>query len=75
MANTVLFRAPQRELGRADIKFIVRQGTGLVGTLYIGKGSVDWVPANDQYGYRLDWTDLDRIMQANGVRKRRSRTQ
>jgi len=43
MAHEVWFEVPQRELGRADIKFGVWQDGKKIGTLEVSKGSVVWI--------------------------------
>lgn len=41
MAN-VKFTIPERDLGKADVEFKVKEGGRLIGTLKVSKAAVEW---------------------------------
>lgn len=67
MAHDVKFTIPERELGKADIEFAVKKNGGKFGTLKVSKGALVWTPANKQYGFKVSWTLLDELAQAQGT--------
>ena len=67
MPYTVHFDPPARPLERADVVFDVNWNKNKLGTLHVSKGSLVWVPANMQYGYRLDWKKFGALMEAEGI--------
>lgn len=69
MAYEVTFTVPERPLGYADLEFNVKSDGETMGTLKISKGSVEWRSRDDKYGYHLDWTEFDKIMQGNGTKR------
>jgi hypothetical protein len=68
MSHKVSFAVPKRELGRADLRFDVSQEDGKLGTLAVSKGAVVWFPKDHSYGYKINWTDVDRIFSSQGTR-------
>jgi hypothetical protein len=48
MAHKVTFSLPERELGRADIEFLVKKDAEVLGTLKVSNGSLVWVGKNKQ---------------------------
>ena len=60
------FTIPERELGKADVEFRVKNDGTVVGRLKVSKGSVVWVPKNATYGYKAAWKELDGLMQEHG---------
>ena len=68
MAHEVDFSIPTRDLGRSDVEFNVKKDGGKIGTLKVSKGSVVWFPADTSYGYKMTWSELDRVMQSEGKR-------
>ena len=68
MAHEVWFEVPQRELGRADIKFAVWQDGKKLGTLEVSKGSVVWIRGSRSWGRKAGWGDFDEIMEKHGTR-------
>jgi hypothetical protein len=70
--HEVTFNVPgQRPLGRADAKFFVKVDGELLGTLAISNGSVVWWPKNTTNGYKMDWSQLDRLMRRHATREER----
>jgi len=64
--HDVSFTIPERELGKADIEFKVKRNGKAFGRLRVSEGSLVWIPANKQYGYKLRWTTFDEIAQKGG---------
>jgi len=69
MAHEVTFDIPERELGRADIKFAVKVDGSVLGTLTVSNGSVVWFPKGTSYGCKMGWTKFDKIMQEHATRQ------
>jgi hypothetical protein len=65
MAHTVTFQAPERELGKADVVFRVRDEDGMIGTLKISRGSLVWFPSDTSIGYRIGWTRFNELIKQN----------
>lgn len=72
MAHDVKFSIPERKLGKADIEFKVAKDGARFGKLKISKGSVVWVRAGAQYGYKMTWGDFDDVMRHRGHHERPS---
>ena len=68
MAHEVDFSIPSRELGRSDVEFNVRRDGKKIGTLRVSKGFVVWFPTDTSYGYKVNWSAFDELMQSNGSR-------
>lgn len=71
MAHDVIFNVPGRSLGRSDVEFQVKKDGSILGTLKVSKGSVVWFPANTTYGYKVNWSKFDNILQENGTKTER----
>jgi hypothetical protein len=55
------------EVVNADAEVEVRRTDGeLMGRLLVSKGSIDWVPANKQLPYRMNWAKFSRVMEEQG---------
>ena len=70
MAHNVSFTLPERNLGKADAVFTVRQDGYMLGTLLVSKGAIVWVPSGHEFGHKMSWSVFDSVMQANGRRVR-----
>ncbi len=68
--HDVSFVVPERPLGKADVEFSVKKDSQVLGKLKISNGTVVWVPKNMQYGYKVNWSKFDEIMQSNGTREK-----
>jgi len=66
MAHKVTFSLPERDLGKADIEFLVKSNHAVLGKLLVSKGTLVWRPKNKKHGKKLAWTQFDKMMQANG---------
>lgn len=66
--HDVSFSIPQRDLGRADVEFVVRKNDAVLGTLAVSNGSLVWFPKNTSYGCKLGWSKLDALMQEHATR-------
>lgn len=56
-----MFDLPTRELGKADVHFLVKRDGVVLGKLEVSKGSVVWYPKNTRYGHKIGWDELNRI--------------
>ena len=61
MAYEVNFNIPYRPLGRADVRFVVRTETGVLGTLRISKGALVWYPKKANYGHKVPWSRFAKV--------------
>jgi len=68
--HEVRFSIPERELGKADIQFVVKKSGKVFGTLRISKGAIVWFPKDMSYGHKIAWAEFDAIMKTK-VRKER----
>jgi hypothetical protein len=67
MAHKVKFALPQRELGHADIEFLVFKDGQVFGKLLVSKGAVVWRRKwKSRRGKKLGWVSFDRLMQEHG---------
>lgn len=66
--HTVKFTLPERELGKADITFVVKKDGDKFGELKISNGSAVWFPKNGKQGYRVGWTKLEEFFKEAGVK-------
>ena len=62
MAHEVTFTIPERSLGKADVEFKVKRDGSAGGTLKVSNGSIVWVPANKQYGFKIKWKEFGELM-------------
>ena len=63
MAHKVTFTLPDREIGKADIEFLVKRDGIVFARLLVSKGAVVWRPKNKQFGKKLEWSRFDEVMQ------------
>ena len=66
MPYTVKFDPPARALGNADVVFDVDWNGSRLGGLHVSKGSLVWVPVNQQSGYKLNWQKFWSLMEKEG---------
>lgn len=67
MAYTVKFDLPRRELGLADIEFLVRKDGQVFGKLFVSKGAIVWRRKwKSRRGKKLGWKNFDKAMQDQG---------
>lgn len=69
MAHEVSFDIPERLLGRADIKFTVKENGSVLGTLTVSNGSIVWFPKGTTYGCKMGWSKFDKLMQEHATRQ------
>ncbi|MGH9946454.1 MAG: hypothetical protein ACRD6X_04570 [Pyrinomonadaceae bacterium] len=67
--HDVSFSIPERELGRADVEFVVKEDGATLGTLAISNGSLVWFPKKTTCGCKMLWSRFDEVMQANATRE------
>lgn len=71
MPHDVSFNIPERQLGRADITFTVKDGGSVLSTLTVSNGSVVWFPKGTTYGCKMGWNKFDKTMQDHATRQER----
>lgn len=71
MAHKVTFSVPERDLGRADIEFLVRKDGSVFGKLLVSKGAIVWRKKwKYRRGKKLGWARFADLMQAQGQDER-----
>lgn len=60
--HNVRFSIPERELGKADIEFLVKKDRRVFGTMKVSKGSIVWFPKDTTYGHKTSWNEFDEFM-------------
>ena len=61
--HDVTFEIPEKELGKASISFKVKKDKRVIGTLYISKGTIEWLPKwKSKKSFKVNWTRFDEIM-------------
>jgi len=71
MAHKVTFSLPERELGRADIEFLVRKDGGVFGKLVVSKGAIVWRKKwKSKRGKKLGWARFAELMREHGRNER-----
>lgn len=70
MATDVEFVVPGHKLRRSEraVEFSVTQAGAKLGTLWVAKGRLEWLPRNARKTYKLSWSDFDELMQEKGWR-------
>ena len=61
MAHSDVFDLPTRELGKADVHFLVKRDRAVLGKLEVSKGSIVWYPKNSRCGHKIRWKALDAL--------------
>jgi len=69
--HDVKFEVPSRPLGRADVKFVVKRNSGVLGTLTISNGSLVWFPKKVTNGCKMSWKQFDQLMQGHSQKTER----
>ena len=70
-AHKVTFSLPDRELGRADLQFLVHRNGSVFGKLLVSKGSVVWRRKwKQKRGRKLGWRHFAELMQEHGQPER-----
>jgi len=62
--HDVRFSIPERELGKADIEFVIKKDGKVFGTMKISKGSLVWFPKDTTYGHKIGWSKFDEMMKS-----------
>lgn len=75
MAHEVEFRIPSKvSLGRSDVVFRAYDDEGLIGTLMVSQGGVEWRSARRQYVMSSRWHRFDEIAATGFPRARKKPT-
>jgi hypothetical protein len=71
MAYKVTFKAPERELGREDLEFVIKRDGRKIGTLKVSKGPLEWVPADHAPNnpHTIGWPEFDEFMKKQPRRR------
>jgi hypothetical protein len=62
MKHDVKFSIPERDLGNADIEFIVSGNGSRIGTLRISRGAIVWFPSGNSLGHKTTWKEFGEFM-------------
>lgn len=68
--HEVKMTIPPRDLNREQLEFAVRIDDEPFGRLKVSNGSVVWTEANASYGYKISWSDLAKLIIANGTKQK-----
>ena len=68
MAHDVMFSIPTRSLGRADVKFTVKENGRTAGTLTVSNGSIVWFPTGTTWGHKMRWPRFGKLMEEHATR-------
>lgn len=68
--NVEIRRIPRLIIGKSDIIFDIKKNGEMLGSLRISKGHLVWRPANNQFGYWLNWSNFSSVAVENGFRRR-----
>lgn len=71
MRHTVTFSVPTRDLGKADIDFLISANGKAFGKLEVSKGAIVWYPKDRTWGHKASWARFDQLMQEEPARERR----
>jgi len=63
-------RIPRLIIGNSDVIFDIKRDEEMLGSLQISKGHLVWRPANNQFGYWLNWVDFSSAAIEKGLRRR-----
>ena len=69
MTHKVTFTLPDRDLGKADIQFLVKSNREVLGKLLVSKGAVVWRPKSKKSGKKLGWRKFDEMMKQEGKKE------
>jgi hypothetical protein len=69
--HDVTFTVPERPIGKADVEFRIKKDSEILGRLKLSNGSIVWVPKNQSYGYKIGWSEFDKLMQSNGKHEKK----
>ena len=61
MAHTVTIDLPTRKLGKADVHFVVKRNSAVLGKLEVSKGALVWYPKNARSGHKIGWNAFDEL--------------
>lgn len=67
MAYEVTFDLPTRQLGKTDIRFVVKTEDGVLGTLEVSKGALVWYPRKTSYGHKVTWKRFSEMVEENAT--------
>lgn len=74
MAHEVNFSIESAEIGHKDLKIVVSDDEGKVGTLLISKGNIEWLPTGNSVNKRsLKWRDFADLMEEKGQPARKAK--
>lgn len=59
---------PPKAVLNKDTEYTVFSDGQILGSLKISRGSVEWRPKNNTYGYHLSWEDFDKLMKERGAK-------
>lgn len=65
--HDVTIEIPKKSIQAKDIKFTVKSDGGMLGSLLVSKGNIEWIPANNSVRKRrLTWERFAQMMESEG---------
>lgn len=58
-----MFDLPTKDLGKADVHFLVKNDGAVLGKLEVSRGSIVWYPKGATLGHKIRWRQLNEIAQ------------
>jgi len=69
--HDVTIEIPKKSIQATDIKFTVKSDGGMLGSLLVSKGNIEWIPANNSVRKRrLTWERFAQMMESEGRKAR-----
>lgn len=69
--HDVTIEIPKKSIQAKDIKFTVKSDGGMLGSLLVSKGNIEWIPANNSVRKRrLTWERFAQMMESEGRKAR-----
>lgn len=60
--HDIKFSIPEKDLGKVDVSFSIKEDGKQLGRLEISKGGVDWYPKSAQTPKRFIWSKLAELL-------------
>lgn len=69
--HDVTIEIPKKSIQAKDIKFTVKSDGGMLYSLLVSKGNIEWIPANNSVRKRrLTWERFAQMMESEGRKAR-----
>lgn len=60
--HDIKFSIPEKDLGKVDISFSIKEDEKVLGKLDISKGGIDWYAKNAKTPKRISWSKLAELL-------------